>query len=356
MQKATTSAHHHLAMQWLPMRSSSMGQKNHGCNSMGDMNDDCSSVVNPCASVRCAGSSTASSRSSSTGGSSTRPLHLSRRAAALAAPMAAPALLSALPAAWSSALQALAAGTAASLAAPQPAAASKLPAFADNAWEALGGGPADLYFPDSFLGVWQVSSVLVRVETPLGEDLVPDMRLVNRAKGEDLDKALTYQICFIRNREGRVVYDRSFNTASMLVAYYPDMTVQQLQQQYITWQRDDPNVLQLSMPGGLSARTRVTRRSQEQAASDRLETSEYLQQVFETPSASNARIKASQCFTKYKWRSEEEAARDGGPAIVATQVVSDFLTAYDDEMKYMQAMNRPVVMYTYRMQFRRVPV
>ena len=38
----------------------------------------------------------------------------------------------------------------------QPAAASKLGAGADSAWEAIGGGPPDLIFPEQFLGLWQV--------------------------------------------------------------------------------------------------------------------------------------------------------------------------------------------------------
>lgn len=38
----------------------------------------------------------------------------------------------------------------------QPAAASKLGAGVDNAWESFGGGPPDLFFPDDFEGVWQV--------------------------------------------------------------------------------------------------------------------------------------------------------------------------------------------------------
>jgi hypothetical protein len=33
---------------------------------------------------------------------------------------------------------------------PQRAAASKLGAAADSAWEAMGGGPADLTFPESW--------------------------------------------------------------------------------------------------------------------------------------------------------------------------------------------------------------
>jgi hypothetical protein len=49
--------------------------------------------------------------------------------------------------------------------ASQPAHASKLPAFADRAWEAMGGGPSDLTFPAEFLGTWKVSSTLVNVRT-----------------------------------------------------------------------------------------------------------------------------------------------------------------------------------------------
>ena len=110
---------------------------------------------------------------------------------------------------------------------PQPASASKLPEAVDRAWEGLGGGPADLVFPgrrrgqlvagwfawplhniahpwfvaaaagewfscnypqatflsrppapaDQFLGVWDVESVLRRVDLPLGPELVPDMRV-----------------------------------------------------------------------------------------------------------------------------------------------------------------------------------
>lgn len=59
------------------------------------------------------------------------------------------------------------------LAQPAPAAASKLGAAADSAWEAMGGGPADLTFPESWLGVWgkvtdrQFRLGIVR-RTPLG--------------------------------------------------------------------------------------------------------------------------------------------------------------------------------------------
>ncbi len=62
-------------------------------------------------------------------------------------------------------------------------------------------------------------------------------------------------------------------------------------------------------------------------------------------------VKASQCYTKYKFRSQEAADRQAGPAIVATQVISDYLTAYDGEVQLIKAQNRPVVVYTYSMVF-----
>ncbi len=77
-------------------------------------------------------------------------------------------------------------------------------------------------------------------------------------------------------------------------------------------------------------------------------------QIYDESSSGTPRLKASQCFTKYKWRPLEQAAAAGGPAIVATQVVSDYLTPYDGEERYLRAMNKPVATYLYRMAFRKV--
>ena len=66
--------------------------------------------------------------------------------------------------------------------------ASKLPEAADRAWEALGGGPPDLFFPESFLGDWEVSSVLVSVETPLGDEFLTNKAAVDRSIKQDLNR------------------------------------------------------------------------------------------------------------------------------------------------------------------------
>ena len=55
--------------------------------------------------------------------------------------------------------------------------ASKLPPAVDRAWEKIGGGPADLYFPEEFLGVWNVESTLTSIKLPLGPDYVPDLKV-----------------------------------------------------------------------------------------------------------------------------------------------------------------------------------
>ena len=59
-----------------------------------------------------------------------------------------------------------------------PSQASALPPAFDQVWESMGGGPSDLTFPaDPFLGRWDVTSTLIKVELPLGPDFVPDMQV-----------------------------------------------------------------------------------------------------------------------------------------------------------------------------------
>ncbi|KAK9840049.1 hypothetical protein WJX74_002564 [Apatococcus lobatus] len=215
-----------------------------------------------------------------------------------------------------------------------PAQASKLPPVFDRAWESIGGGPADLFFPEDFMGMWEVSSTLTKS--------------VQRALDQDLNREQHYPAAFRRNKGGKVIIDRAFNTAKLISMYNPDAG----SMDRISWNPDDPNLLKIFLPGGSNVLARVVRRSEDRKGADRLDTSEFFQQIFEKPDSPEPRVKASQCFTKYKWRSE--ASSQGGPAIVATQVVSDYLTAYDGEGLSIRAQNRPVTIYTYKMAFRRI--
>jgi hypothetical protein len=234
----------------------------------------------------------------------------------------------------------------------QPAFASKLPEAADKAWEAIGGGAADLTYPDSFLGVWDIESVLVSIDLPLGAEFVPEMQVVQRAQEQDKDRVVRYQVSFIRNPRGQVVTDRRFNTASLMHTYLG--LEQAAVENRITWNVADPNRLDMTLPGGLNVTTRVTRRLEEwEQGSDRLNTSEFFQQLIESDSIRTPKVKASQAYTKYKWRPAEIAG--DGPEIVATQVVSDYASpAFGDDPKLLiGAREKPVTVYTYKMAFRR---
>ena len=55
------------------------------------------------------------------------------------------------------------------------AGAIQLPSIFNEAWKGLGGGPPDLFFPDSFSGRWIVDATLTNVRMPLGEKFVPDV-------------------------------------------------------------------------------------------------------------------------------------------------------------------------------------
>ena len=63
-------------------------------------------------------------------------------------------------------------------------------------------------------------------------------------------------------------------------------------------------------------------------------------------------MKASRLLTKWKFREE---APEGEPLIVATQVMSDYLTSYDGEKKLLDSQGKPVSVWTYKMSFSPLP-
>lgn len=176
--------------------------------------------------------------------------------------------------------------------------------------------------------------------------------MYERAKSEQ-GQTMEYNVKFSENARGQVVLDRKYNTAEMLGMYMKD---HELLENRIKWNVDDPNGLRVSVPGGMSIFSLVTRRSQQlNPEQNRLETSEYSRNVFDEAGAQQgARVTGNRCFTKYKWRSFEEARKSNGPVIVATQVVSQYLTGEEgQEMDTLRTMGKPIITYTYKMAFSR---
>ena len=178
------------------------------------------------------------------------------------------------------------------------------------------------------------------------------------------------------------VLDRAFNSASLLAATAGGLAG--LTASDVAWDPNDPNDLRLVLPGGQgTVSLRVTKRSEAPGppGSRRLETSEFTRQVFEgglgaagaegggegggasasaaAPARANPpRVTASQCFSKWHWREVADAVGadvEGapGPTIIATQVVSSFLTPDDPggitPASLAAGGGRPVAVYTYRL-------
>ena len=69
---------------------------------------------------------------------------------------------------------------------------------------------------------------------------------------------------------------RRYNTLSLLDHY---LGHGKMSNSDIAWSAADPNLLSMTLPGGLDVTTRVTRRSENDSPPDRLDTSEFFQQV-----------------------------------------------------------------------------
>lgn len=246
-----------------------------------------------------------------------------------------------------------------------------------DAWAKISGAPSDLTFPEEFAGTWLVYSSLTRVDTPQGEGMVQDMAVVDRAR-KDVGGQIIYPMRFIKNDQGRVVMDRAYNVVKMAEATARAYNVMDA----VEWDVNDPNVLKAALGDGRSVFFRVNQRSEEYPAADRIETSEVAQVVFDggdnggyaavpadkpeqvddfagaatsmveggvTPvvgsRANQPKVKSSRTYTKWKFRPVESAG--DGPAIVASQVVYDYLTSFD--AGFIESKGEPVTQYTYKL-------
>jgi hypothetical protein len=239
-------------------------------------------------------------------------------------------------------------------------AAIAAPELISNAWEKLGGGQADIYYPDVFEGCWQVGSTLVSVDAPKGIEYTNDAAQIKQAVDNELNRTMRYEQCFVRNGKSRLVADRSLNTRKITEAILGPQRDDAIRYE---WNIDDPNVLRMHMKG-LDIFTRVTRRfssaGDDDINSDQLtnmETSELFEQVFDK-GAGAPRVKASRLITKWKWRSLANTP-EGQPQIIASQTLNNYVTpigsgsgsvASKDDLSFTN-LSEPASVFKYRMVF-----
>ena len=231
------------------------------------------------------------------------------------------------------------------LTAPPPASAENGGGFG-KVWGAVTKTRGDISYPTGFEGCWDVQGRLESLETPLGLEVVPDAKQIERARREDLGQTLSYQQCFRSNAEGAVVADRARNTLLLAEAMAGPIPGAELD-----WDIDRPNVLKVRLPGSTSYTVTVTKRFEGDVDEEarRLSTSEFFQQVADVPGRNTPAVKASRLLTKWKWRDE---APEGQPLIVATQVLQDFVVpAEGDEALLLRSQGRPSAVWTYKLAF-----
>jgi len=256
------------------------------------------------------------------------------------------------------------------------ASAIAVPSVVSDAWEQVGGGVSDVFYPEVFEGCWDVSSKLVSVDAKAGANGF-DAKQVQQTKEQELGRILGYSQCFIRNERGRVIADRKRNTRELTEAIIGTQSDMQ-----IDWNPENPNVLKMKLPDGTNVFTRVTRRYSNQPSDDTLETSELFEQVFDYGIGNVPKVKASRLITKWKWRqvpmrmessdadgdgtsessstSTAEADKDSlGKStqvqIIASQVLSNYATPIDesnnDQLSFAN-LSSPASVFKYRMAFR----
>jgi len=226
-----------------------------------------------------------------------------------------------------------------------PARAAQGGAFG-RVWGAVTRTKGDIAYPAGFEGCWDVQGRLESLDTPMGLDVVPDARQIERARREDLGQTLSYRQCFTKNAEGAVVADRARNT--LLLA---EATAGPLPGAEVDWDIDRPNVLSVRLQGSTSYTVTVTKRYEGDVDEEaqRLSTSEFFKQVADVPGRNTPAVKASRLLTKWKWR---DRAPEAQPLIVATQVLTDFVVpAEGDEELLLRSQGRPVAVWTYKLAF-----
>lgn len=191
----------------------------------------------------------------------------------------------------------------------------------------------DLGYPDWFAGDWQVRTTLIDLAAPLAPEILTPGFESNRAY---LNQPIPFAVRFVK--AGRqLVSDRAYNGLNLAKAYLGDRPVLAVKvdpnnpNRQITILRDDRQLV-----------STVTGRATESPDSNTFLTIEVFQQEFR--GAPQLYFNTVETTTAYQHLA-------GNPEITADQVTAIYLSPQDPD--YFKAVDRPVALYRYRLEFQR---
>jgi hypothetical protein len=194
---------------------------------------------------------------------------------------------------------------------------------------------ADLYYPDWFLGRWQVVATLESFEAPQGQ--YADPATTERAIKEQ-GRPVRYEVRFYKNEQGKVIADRAFNAKSITEAYLGAKTVRA-----VLFDSQHPDRQTVLLTGGSRGQLFISQRRSESADPQQFDTLEFYRQVLGTLTGV-PKTKDIEAVTLYRQSSDPKK-------IQAMQRTSIFLVPTDPA--YFQSQNKAITLYTYRLDLQR---
>ncbi|MBW4470885.1 MAG: hypothetical protein KME45_10860 [Stenomitos rutilans HA7619-LM2] len=215
----------------------------------------------------------------------------------------------------------------------------------------------DLEYPDWLAGSWTMTSTLVELAAPLAPDVVTPGFDSNQ---QYLNQPIACKVRFVPSShlsikreflsllplkgliKDPVVSDRAFNGLNLAKAYLGDSVLA------VTVDPRSPNRQMTLLQGGRQLISVITARAIETPAPDRFLTTELFQQVFR--GVPNPYLNQVETTTAYQHLAAQDASTEK-PTITADQVTAIYLSPQDPE--YFKAVDRPVALYRYRLEFTR---
>jgi hypothetical protein len=200
---------------------------------------------------------------------------------------------------------------------------------------AFGLETADLYYPDWFLGRWQVVATLESFEAPQGQ--YGDQASMERAIKEQ-GRPVRYEVRFYKNEQGKVIADRAFNAKSITEAYLGPKTVRE-----VLFDPQHPDRQKVLLTSGSRGELYITQRHSESSTPQQFDTLEFYRQVLGTLTGV-PKTKDIEATTLYRRGTDPKKFQ-------AIQQTAVFLVPTDPA--YFQSQNKAVTLYTYRLDFQR---